>query len=461
MISFRQLRALLCTSVVIIGLTEFLHGESQILISLGGILALATFVVIFPLASIRTRIIALVLCLGGIVLFIPTGWAGISKIPQGFIEMVPMVALICSVILLGIVMELGNFADLFKRFYAKTKRPYQPYLFSLIISYILSFFSLSGAIAPLYHLISENMKNTNLKNQLFSYKSILHGYGMAIIITPVSATVAVALKYSGLSWLEIAGPVFLFSLTGLLLSFFLEIRNIMGAVSSGLPGNVHIQQESFDSGNYYAKFISFILFFLGVLSCIFLLGENLHFPSLNSISMGCLIPTFLWGSLSGNFRQLLTRSLSFFSDGIIRLSEQIVLLLAAGFFTFSMEQNGGLKWLGYFMEITADRLGIITILAVVPVLITLLALVGIHPFPSSIIMASAISASSLNYEPLAFVIALISGISMGVLVSPFSAIVLVLSSASGESPYKFFHWNKKFMIAFFILTMLFIMLIMK
>lgn len=474
MFSFKLVRAILCTFVVMIGLLEFLYENIDKLVAFGGgIVALFAIIVLFPLTAIYTRVIVLILCASGMVLFFRSetlSW----QIFEGFMEMAPMVALLSSITFLGVAVELGNFTDLFQRFYSNAKRLYRSYFFSLIISYILSFFSLSGAIAPLYHLIIKNLNKTGFtKGTRFVITSVIRGYAMAIISTPVSATVGIALKYSGLSWAQIAAPVFLLSFIGLLLAFFLE-TNWIGKnmkffdLKTAQESELNLIEESIQSkksgvtGSLFKKKLSFLLFFIGVIGCIFFLGNVLHFSSLNSISLGCLIATFIWGALSGYFKQLLSHSRSFFSNGIIHLSDQISLLIAAGFFTFSMEHNGGLEWLGYFVQAASEKIGVTAVLSIVPVLILSLSFISVHPFASGIIIASAISASSLDFEQLGFAVAIVSGITLGVLISPFSAVILILSSFSGESPYRLgFRWNISFVVAFLVLTAIAIMLIMK
>lgn len=455
MLKLRHVRALLCTFVVIWGLFEFLYRDIEALVNFGGFIALLTFLILFPFTAIYTRVLTTVLCTSGLALFISSGTLS-SQVFGGFVEMVPMVSLLASVSFLGLVVELGGFADLFQRFYTNAKRLYQSYLFSLIISYMLSFLSLSGAIAPLYHLIFENLKRIGLqKGQRFVTTSILRGYAMAISITPVSATVGIALQYSGLSWMEMASPVFLLSLFGLFLAFFLEMGWIGKSkiIINPEPNVSTLQKDSGGNGNIYRKSLSFLIFFIGVISCIFFLENIMHFSSLNSISMGCLLAILIWSFLNGFSKQLFTCSSSFLSKGFLHLSDQFTLLLAAGFFTFSMELNGGLEWLGYFVEAAVVRIGITAVLVVVPVLIIFLSFIGVHPFASGVIIASTITVSSYNFDPLCFAVAIISGISMGVVISPFSAVILILSSLSEVSPYKAgFRWNILFIIGFLILT---------
>lgn len=464
------LRAWLCTIVVIIGLVEFLHGRSQLLVYAGGAAALITFLVILPVTATYTRVIVSILCLTGLAALYYSGNLSPGLLIVGFIEMTPLVALMAAVSLLGIPLELGRYADLFHGFYARTKHLYQTYLVSLIISYVLSLFSLLGSVAPSYYLVNQNLNRLGLeRNSRFEATCIIRGYAMAVIISPVAANVGIAMQYSGLSWFEMVGPVFILSLLGLMAAFFVEPswRSISSIRSFDLHEAACSESTEHKDGPCIAgsnvkRYVSFVLLFSGVVGSIFFLGNVLHFSALNSISAGCFLAILAWGVFSGQFRALSIRIASFFRGDITRLTDQIILFIAAGFFTHAMEHSGWLLLLGNIVEGASASLGTGVVLALVPVIILSLAAVGLHPFASAIIIGKTISVSALYFNPLGLALALVSGISMSFMIAPFSVLVLMLSSFTGNSPYKVgFRWNIGFVSVFWGLTTVLLTLITK
>jgi hypothetical protein len=464
-----RIRALLCTLVVFCGLLEFMQGYSRAPVYFGGAVALVALPVIFPLVSKSTRVIVSILLLGGMAAAISSGNLELGLLVESFNEMSPLVALVAAAMLLGMALQLGRFAALFNRFYTCTARLYRPYIISLLISYILSFLSVLGAVAPSYYLVNENLKKLGLpENSRFQTTSIARGFAMAVTVSPAAATVGIALKYSGLSWPKAAGPFFLLSLAGLSAAFLVESswRSIKALTPPSNPApdpacSVGISGEDIgDTGGSFAKrLLSFFLLFAGVIVTISFLGNVLHFSSLNSISVGCLLVTFAWGALSGNLQPVLSGAYSFFNEGITKLSDQIVLFVAAGFFAFFMEHSGTLEWIGYFVEKASGMVGTMALLSMVPLIIILLSMVGLHPLASGIIIAKALLLSPLYLNPLAMAAALMSGMSMAYLVSPFTGLTLLLVSLSGKSPYSIgIRWNFFFMITFLLLTSLFITL---
>ncbi len=461
------LRSWLCTIVVIIGLVEFVHDRSQLLVYAGGAVAFITFLVNLPVTATYTRVIVFILCLIGLTALYHSGNLSLGLLIVGFIEMTPLVALMAAVSLLGIPLELGRYADLFHGFYARTKGLYQTYLVSLIISYVLSLFSLLGSVAPSYYLVNQNLNRLGLeRNSRFEATCIIRGYAMAVIISPVAANVGIAMQYSGLTWLEMVGPVFILSLLGLLAAFVVEpswrsIRSfdLHEAACSESPDN---KGGPCITGKNVKRYVSFISLFAGVIGSIFVLGNGLHFSALNSISAGCFLAVLGWGVFSGQFRTLFMRIASFFRGDITKLTDQIILFIAAGFFTHSMEHSGGLLLLGNFVEGASGSLGPAVVLALVPVVILLLAAVGLHPFASAIIIGKTISVSALYFNPLGLALALVTGISMSFMISPFSVLVLMLSSFTGNSPYKVgFRWNIAFVSVFWGLNTAILALIIK
>lgn len=459
-----RLRAIFCTLVVLAGLLEFMQGYSRALLYAGGAVALITLLAVFPVTSRYTRGITLVLCLGGLVALISTGNLEPLELVGAFSEMNPLVALFSAAILLGMALQLGRFAELFNRFYTRTTRLYQPYICSMLISYVLSFLALLGSVVPSYYLVNENLKKMGLeKNVRLETTSILRGYALAVIVSPAAATVGIALKYSGLSWLKAAGPFFLLSLAGLFAAFFVEPswrqkEFIQPALNTA--GNFENEKAGEENSLFRKRLLSFVLMFVGVIGTISFLANVLGFSSLNSISAGCMLVTFAWGALSGNLRSIASPAGAFFKNDIVKLSDQIILFTAAGFFTFSMEHSGVLEWLGYLVEETSRRIGTAALFSLVPLIIIILAMIGLHPFASGIIIARVLSLSPLYLNPLAFAAALMSGMSMAYVLSPFSGLILLMVSLTGKSPYKIgIKWNLSFVMIFLLLTAVFITLV--
>lgn len=450
------LRPWFCTAVVCVGLLELFYEKSPLLVFAGGVIVLFVFVFLFPLLSFYTRVIVIVL--GGISLlaiFLSKTTVPFVEVIGGFTEMAPLVALLAAANLLGIPLELGRYAELFQRFYARSKGPSQPYIISLLISYVLTLLSLAGAVAPSYYLIQENLRKLGLeKDSRLETTIIVRGYAMALIVSPVAATVGIAVKYSGLSWPQMVGPVFLLSLSGLVAAFFLETSRTAGR--KGITPNqgfMELQPPKISAH----RVVSFLVLFLGVVGGTLFLGNVWHVPSLSSIALGCLFATFTWGMFSGQLSPLLKRSFSFFNQGIIKMADQTALFIAAGFFTYAMEASGALKLIGNLMETVAGRVDIVVILAAVPLIIMLLALVGLHPFASGIIMAKTLLATPLEFNTLGLAIALMGGMSMSFVLSPYSILILILSSLTGKSPYKLgMRWNSAFAVVFWGMTAVFI-----
>ncbi|NMB42138.1 MAG: hypothetical protein GX996_09415 [Firmicutes bacterium] len=463
-----RFRTLLCALVVIAGLLEFMQGYCGAMVSCGGMTALVTLVVVFPITSKFTRIVAVVLCSTGLAVAAFSQNIKPWQLVGAFGEMSPLIALLAAVMLLSIALQMGRFADLFNRFYARARHLYQPYILSLLISYILCIFSLMGAVAPSYLLINENLKKLGLKDGIrFGSTGISRGYAMAVIVSPAAATVGIALKYSGLTWFQMIGPIFILSLAGLLTAFLVEPswRDQAARLSFNAAQEVaatksqEIEKTQGANGVFWRRLLAFFFLFVGIIGAISFFGNVLYFSSLNSIAMGCLLVTFAWGALSGNLQPVFAHTFSFFKNDILGLSDQIVLLTAAGFLTFTMEHSGKMEWLGHFIMEASGWIGTVGLLSLLPLIISLLALVGLHPFASSIIFAKALLLSPLHFSPLALAASLMSGMSMAYVVAPFSGMVLVLVSLTGKTPYEVgVKWNFSFVLTFLILTSVFIAL---
>ena len=456
---FHRLQPWLCTAVVVVGLLEFLCEKNNIFTVCGGAVVLGALIFLFPRISPYARVVALVLCGSSLLAFFLFKTPPVpGELIGGFTEMASLVAVMAAVNILGIPLEMGKYAELFQRFFVRAKRPAQPYIISLLIAYVLTFLSLAGAVGPSYYLVRENLQKLGLKKSRLETTSVARGYAMALIVSPVAATVGIAVKYSGLSWKQLVGPVFLLSLAGLLAAFFMETNQMTG-IKGQLSGQAAKQPQN-QPANAKAsprRLAGFLILFTGVIGIILFLEDVLHFSSLNSIALGCLAATFIWGTASGHLAPLGRRSFSFFSRDIIKMADQTTLFAAAGFFTYAMEASGAIKLVGSLLELVVGRVGIVFILVTIPLFIVLLAFTGLHPFVSAIIIAKTLLISPFQFHPLGLALALMGGMAMSFMLSPFSISVLILSSLTGNSPYKLgFRWNSAFAAVFWGLTALFI-----
>ena len=451
-----RFRSFLCSVVVLFGLIEFLHGRVQYLTYIGGIFALLAFLVILPVTVIYTRIIASVLCLSGLAALFFSGTFTPGAFIEGFIEMTPLVAILAAVSLLSIPLKLGNYADLFHVFYSRTKHPYQIYLVSMIISYVLALLATLGSIAPSYYLVKENLNKMGLeRSSRFDTTCIIRGFAMAMLVSPAASIVGVALQYTGLSWLELIGPVFMLSLTGLAAAFFVEPS--WRSKRSLQSFNLSSVEEKLIAGVSPGRYIPFVIIFIVIIASIFFLGNVLHFSSLNSISVACLLSVFAWGIYCGRLQEVFQHSAIFFKQDIVGISDQIILFLSAGFFTHSMESSGWLLLIGDIIDGVTGKIGTAAVLCLVPVVILFLAFLGLHPIASCIIIGKTICISAQYISPLGLAAALLSGGVMTYMVSPFSATVLLLSTISGNTPYRMgMSWNLGFVAIFWGIAAVFI-----
>ncbi|NLL21754.1 MAG: hypothetical protein GX263_08460 [Firmicutes bacterium] len=464
MLKSARFRSFLCSVVVLIGLVEFLHGRFHFLVYFGGAVALLTFLATLPFTAIYTRLIAFSLCFAGMAALITSWMLNPDVIIEGFKEMTPLIALIAAVSLLGIPLGLGEYAELFQGFYSRARHLYQTYIVSLIISYSLALLATLGSVTSSYYLVNENLNKIGLeRNGRFDTTSVIRGFAMAMLVSPAASTVGIALQYSGLSWLDLAAPVFALSTAGLAAAFLFEPswRSKASIRSFKLSEEIDVLNSQ-GSGQPLAgfsleRYAPFMIIFFVIISSIFFLGNVLHFPSMNSISIACLLAILAWGIYCRRLPEVLNRSANFFKQDILRISDQIILFLSAGFFTHSMESSGYLTLVGDFIAGISGKIGMAAILCLVPVVILALAFIGLHPLASSIIIGKTLFVSALNFNPLGLAAALLSGGVMSYMVSPFAATILLVSTISGNSPYRVgVRWNLGFVAIFWGIAAVFI-----
>jgi hypothetical protein len=92
-------------------------------------------------------------------------------------------------------------------------------------------------------------------------------------------------------------------------------------------------------------------------------------------------------------------------------------------------------------------------MALIPVIIVSLSLIGFHPVVSIALLGTSLHPSVLHMSPIWLSIALFGGGVLTFIVSPFNATLNVTGAVMKQKPSTVMKWNVKFCVCFLILVM--------
>lgn len=335
------------------------------------------------------------------------------------VKKIEVVLLIIILPVLGFPIHFGDYSKIFIRLKSNG-------LYLHLISFLLGSFISLGSIPILSTLLESKKPEVQRETS-----TILRGINLGILWSPLSATFALAITFTGSSWINAGPPAFIFALGCVLFSSHLLYGETKWAEKSNTMA-IH-------ANNYYNKDNKYLI--IGItFSSILLVSLNIY----TSISMIRLLiffcPLFclVWALLANKIVPVTLMLHRYLFSDISTNHFVFGGFISAGFLTSTLEfvflknpislENMAPPWL---------------ILMVLPVLPFVLSIIGIHPLVSIMLFASIINIPSIPGSLTA--LAFSGGAVLGVMTSPFGIIVQSLSSSIKNNPFVVgLQWNISF-----------------
>jgi hypothetical protein len=251
---------------------------------------------------------------------------------------------------------------------------------------------------------------------------------------PCHMSVATVITYTGISWLELAPRGILLSLLQLLviaLFFFINVPKHKEEASAVLASTEPL--VTFDKKD--RKIIAELLVvYVGLIIWVAIFNWQTNLPILAIITITAYsypLLVALWVSKTAGFKKDWQQYIRIEP----KISNQVLLFSSVGFFGKALALSGigdrVIQLIG-LDNITSP----ILLIAGIALVMVFLSMIGIHPLVSMITLATTLRPELLGISSLSLAYTYLLGYSVGVVVSPFSAVALTMSALNGQDP-----WN--------------------
>lgn len=394
----------------------------------------------------------------------------IAQILLSFGSMLQLLSLFSVVPILALPIQIGNYQRSVQRFVGVKILPARVMYFTIeLLSYILGSLMNIAAIPMMYQSVRQLVEESNVaEEQQFLTKSIITGYAMPLIWSPVAAVVAAVVSVTRVSWVSILPISFALSLVGLGLSMALHKFTLKHTDS--IPKHSDSIQEPFvnpktnhptslqrlGSGNSGQKLHGLWNILLGISIFILAMTALQRTTTLSMIEIISILSIpFAWAwSLFLRQSREFWRSLKGYQKSVKNLHNTFAVFTAAGFFVEVLQHSPYIKTIDEGLVAASQQLTPAVFIAFIPVLTVLLSLIGFHPVVSITLLGAALHPQVLHVSPVWLSIALLGGGVITFIVSPFNATLNVTGTVSGESPGRLMRWNLPFVLAFLLMVML-------
>lgn len=397
------------------------------LAALMGVIFALGFCLALPRSDLITGTTAVVLMLAG-------GWmlasAGLPAVEwlRALSSLGAVYAMTVAVRVVGIPLELGNYALLLRRGLERATAGFTGGQFMTWtgLNYVLSLLSLYGSLPITYNLMDQAVggeKNAVLRKRLFS-TTMIRSIALAATWGPVSAGVTLTLHLAGLPWQAIVPAGILLSVVGFTISYLLE-RPFLPAWDELAAGRE--QQETTVDGNTAGPLSMFIFFGLLVATVIYC-QQRLGWSIFPSVSVASIITSVLWVLRLHRIRSYPR----FLYTNVIRPLPQtagsLALFTALGMFTYALENSPtGIHLVNTVADAALRGTSPFGTFVLAQGLMLFMSFLGVPGLVSIGVVGKPLVLSGV-LEPLPLSMALIIGNVMTGSSSPFSVSNLVLAS---------------------------------
>ena len=393
------------------------------------------------------------------ILFLAAGIAALALTRQPFAAWLRSLNSMTNTVAIMVVMQVFSIpvsmarCDVAIREWAEKKFPSDRslFVFSTLITHVLTSFLMMGAIPVSLALVGSTVESRVEKPRQFLAQSLSRGYVLAALWAPGAINLYLVVQATGVSWSSILIPGFILAALGLGLSYAMECGP--GGLLSKRPSAARLGGNSpaGEKSSGAAGMIQVLAAALSIVVIVILLEKLRIGAGYTRIMLAGLVVATVWTLALRNAKTFAAAAGDYWTEGILKVRDLGPFFVAMGIFSGALESSGLLALAGPYIQSAAAWLGLASI-AILPLIIILLSLVGLHPFITLVLFGKILSGAGMPVSNLAIAISLASGGAAAYMISPFAGIIISLSRFTGARASEIaVKWNWKFSAAFYVL----------
>ncbi|MDX9870920.1 MAG: hypothetical protein RBT41_00695 [Clostridia bacterium] len=301
-------------------------------------------------------------------------------------------------------------------------------LLIFLVAHLLGGIISVGAVALVYEIFIGSARE--IKAEKLMRIAMIHGYVTTGFWSPTWASMAAVVSTQGVSWFTIIPYGFGLVLACLLLSFVYQriklARHPEWVFKPSRQEEIHIN---------WSHILSLVLLIVSLLLAILLFDLFTNWQLLIIVSIVALLFPVGCALVMNKGPELKSGLAHYYRQNILKSKNEVVLFTVAGFLGKALELSGAGEYIVRFIPESLSRHPFLLIVFIC-ILMVLFSLGGIHPVVTGSALLGALQPALLNLSTLEFSLAILLGWTAAILLSPFSAMNLILSGLTGEAS-----WN--------------------
>lgn len=384
--------------------------------------------------------------------------------------MLNLLTLFALIPILALPIQLGNYAlgiqHIIQR---KIKKSGQLYIMTSGLSYIFSCFMNLATLPMAYYSIRPSLDLFRIKfKEKFMSRSITHGYSMPLIWTPVAPIVGIVVDMNNVTWVSMLPILIPISLLGLCLDWLTGLW-LSSKRGKSLPV---LSEEELEQGRQEAlqelnkknaskkpgKVMQVLLAVLIFNVIVSVIEFQFDLSFLFLISALVIPYALIWSLLLRSGKQFFDGLKDHFQSHLIKLKDQFILFLSAGFFIATINVSGIDQIINTNLLHVQSVIGEGFFLILLPFVPFVLAFIGLHPVVAIALVAEALNPELLGIPSPLIIVALLGGATAAFLMGPYNATLGLMSNIVNVAPFRISNWNFPFTLIY--LTLLIAILVL-
>jgi hypothetical protein len=370
-------------------------------------------------------------------------------------SMTNTIAIMVAMQTISIPVAMGRYDGAIRRWAERRFRSGRSlFVFSTLITHVLTSFLMLGVIPFSMTLLGGTIKARAREPDRFLAAAISRGYVLAALWAPGAINLYLVVQATGVAWSAILLPGIVLALLGLGLSLWMETGKMGVLRDPELLGNPVDEYSVRDSSA-----IRDVLIAASAIVGMVLILEHFGIGSGYTRIMltGCAAAV-VWTLILFNKENFKLAAKDYWNEGLLKVRDMGPFFVAMGIFSGALESSGLLDMAMPAIQAAASGLGIAAV-AVVPLVIVGLSLVGLHPFITIVLFGKILSRAGMPLPPLTIALSLAVGGAASYMISPFAGIIMSISRYTGAKAFEIaIRWNWKFSLAFFGVGVIFALL---
>ncbi|NLO97271.1 MAG: hypothetical protein GX091_04275 [Peptococcaceae bacterium] len=434
-------------ALVLMNLIETLTGADLT----PAIFIIAVIIVLFgiPFIGRSFKIITIIFFLAGLAILI---WC---KLPldawmTAFNSMTGLICILTVMQLFTIPIEVGKYnlavGHLLKRICRGEGRLY---LFITLITNIFSCILSMGSVPIVFSLIEDTAKKRITNYKRFIATSISRGFSLSTLWAPGAATIFLVGQVTGVVWSRIFFPGLFLALIGITISSLLELKRYKGSpLNQGLETEILTCEEKRKAGQKVWH-IAWAIVLVILLTMIFIrlkIGA-----SSSAVVLSGILVFLVWTFLLGKNFNIKGGISNYWHKGVLKAADLAPFFVAIGVFSGAFQKSYLAVLLEQSLQGVAHGLGLFAVI-LIPLSIMVLALVGLHPFISVVLLGQILMTLQLPLPAITLALCLNLGSSIAYMVSPFAGIIMTMAKFTDSTAVDVaIRWNWLFSTIYFVI----------